>query len=104
MNKIFLEFQRPFWPQNCSGYSLIWSNIESVPSKSWYHGVFGFYTLPFVPNVLCGWISGVEARQMELLCDDEVKKKCVELLERFTGKKDLPPVVSFCRYVRIVLC
>lgn len=99
VDKIFIEFERPFWPKDSSGYSLVWrsSHAKEESSHQWYKAIFGLYTVPFATNVLCGWIGGAEARHMESLSDVEVQETCVRILQQFTGKADLPAVKSILR-------
>lgn len=49
--------------------------------------MIGFYLVDLQPNVLCGWISGKNARQMELLDEATVQADCVWLIKKFLGKK-----------------
>lgn len=53
----------------------------------WIDEVFGFYEVEGAPTLLCGWIVGPKARQMELMTDSEVCESCIVLLKRFVGEK-----------------
>jgi hypothetical protein len=102
VNKIYLEFENSFWEENCGGIQLAWLPDEQFeldclkdennqqPISQWYKGIHGFDTLLQQPNLLCGWIAGSEAEQMEDLSDDHVLNVCHELLQRFTGNKTIP--------------
>ena len=56
IGKIFLEFEKPFWPTDRSvwcGYSFLWtkSDLDDIrgTSKEWLEGVFSF----FIVDVHC---------------------------------------------------
>lgn len=86
VNKIFLEFEKPFWYPEWKGFSLLWEqdDLKEVHKRSnWLHDVFGFYTVDFQPNILCGWISGHNARVMEMSSDEEVREGVMYLLKKF---------------------
>ncbi|KAL9704262.1 hypothetical protein quinque_007780 [Culex quinquefasciatus] len=101
VNKLFLEFDKPFWPKDWQGLSLLWtkSDLEAVRSSknSWMEDVFGFYTVDYQPNVLCGWISGKNGRKMERTSEDEVRKVCMHLLRKFIKNTTIPEPKSFHR-------
>ncbi|GAB6025469.1 hypothetical protein CHUAL_011209 [Chamberlinius hualienensis] len=99
VNKIFLEFESSFWPASCTGYCIVWKDDKNFdhPDHKWGKAIFGFYTVPFASNVLCGWLVGEEARHMETLSDDEVKATCLYLLKRFTGIANIPSLKSIKR-------
>lgn len=47
VDKIFLEFEQPFWDDGWSGISLLWAaqdsrNIKDT-SNAWLEDIFGFY-------------------------------------------------------------
>ncbi|XP_058128469.1 uncharacterized protein LOC131270888 [Anopheles coustani] len=101
VNKLFLEFEKPFWPAGWQGLSLIWSaaDLEEVRRSpdSWMEDVFGFYIVDYQPNVLCGWISGRNARRMERASDEDVRKACIFLLRKFMKNVTIPEPVRFQR-------
>lgn len=41
-------------------------------------------------HVLCAWVCGREATDMELCCDEEVVESMTMVLRRFTGDPTLP--------------
>lgn len=87
VDKIFLEFEKPFWNEEWAGISLLWTEKDSreirATSNSWVEDVFGFYRVDYQPNVLCGWIGGPSARKMETLDDATVFNGCLFLFEKF---------------------
>ena len=111
VDKIYLEFAEPFWVDKWAGINLIWNKhdlyeIKKNPKEAWLEDVFGFYPVMYQPNILCGWISGKSARNMESLSEKEVKKGVLGLLRRFLGKPSLPDPISIKRYeppIRIVI-
>ncbi|KAK6484869.1 spermine oxidase isoform X1 [Huso huso] len=97
VSKIFLEFEKRFWPQDCAGIQLVWeegpedrkvykSSLGDEGWKDkWYKKICGFDMVARHPNVLCGWITGREAEHMEGLEEKTVGEVCVRLLRSFTG-------------------
>jgi len=98
VNKIYLKFPYRWWPEEHSGFSLLWTDEdmrsfkplgdagEGVGGKHWLQDVFGFYYVDNQPLVLCGWIAGPSARYMEQLSDKQVVQGCLELLQKFAGR------------------
>lgn len=94
VDKIFLEFTEPFWDKEWLGFSLLWNkeDLEEIrkSTDSWLADVFGFYVVDYQPNILCGWISGVNARRMELTPADQVEKGVMYLLRKFLKNTNVP--------------
>lgn len=95
VDKIYVEFDKPFWTSDWHGFSLLWKtdalqSIRENSSDRWLEDVFGFYTLNFQPNVLCGWVTGPSARQMELATDENVKSGVMQLLRLFLKQWNVP--------------
>uniref|UniRef100_T1ISN8 Amine oxidase domain-containing protein n=1 Tax=Strigamia maritima TaxID=126957 RepID=T1ISN8_STRMM len=106
VNKIYMEFAKPFWPKDSAGFSFLWLDDTPAESKggakqtladTWQKGIVGFYTVANQPNVLCGWLAGREARFMETLNKIEVEVACIELLKQFLNVDGLPKVVRLVR-------
>lgn len=91
VDKIYLEFEKPFWDGDWAGFSLLWTKKDSEEirgtANAWLEDVFGFYKVDYQPNILCGWISGPSARSMEQLDEETVLKGCLFLFEKFLGNK-----------------
>ncbi|XP_052420492.1 spermine oxidase-like [Carassius gibelio] len=97
VDKIFLFFEKRFWPDDCAGVQLLWKEgpedkdvYESLSEgeawkKTWFKKITGFDTVARHPTALCGWITGREALYMEKLPDSEIRDNCVRLLRSFTG-------------------
>ncbi|XP_058830882.1 spermine oxidase-like isoform X2 [Topomyia yanbarensis] len=101
VDKLFLEFEKPFWSEEWQGVSLLWNkdDLEDIRASknSWMEDVFGFYIVDYQPNILCGWISGKNARRMERISDEDVRKACLFLLRKFVRNTTIPEPVSFRR-------
>ncbi|KAJ7327250.1 hypothetical protein JRQ81_017009 [Phrynocephalus forsythii] len=97
-DKIFLEFEEPFWSPECNSIQFVWEDeaeAESLtyPEELWYKKICSFDVL-FPPerygHVLSGWICGEEALIMEKYDDETVAETCTEMLRKFTGNPDIP--------------
>lgn len=102
VDKIFLEFDKPFWTDGWEGFSLLWKTdalqtVRENSSSRWLEDVFGFYTVNYQPNVLCGWISGLSARKMELETDENVKAGITQLLRMFLKHWNIPEPSNMIR-------
>ena len=92
-DKIFLEFEEPFWGPECNSLQFVWedeaeSRPLTYPPELWYRKICGFDVL-YPPerygHVLSGWICGEEALVMEKCDDEAVAEICTEMLRQFTG-------------------
>ncbi|GJQ84321.1 hypothetical protein Trydic_g5259 [Trypoxylus dichotomus] len=110
VNKIFVKFPYRWWPNDCVGFSLIWSEEDRLmvtnefpygpvkDGKSWLEDIFGFYTIDGDTNTLMGWNVGSLTREVEVLADDIVFKGCRYLLDKFLGAKyNIPTPESVTR-------
>uniref|UniRef100_A0A3B3YVT5 Peroxisomal N(1)-acetyl-spermine/spermidine oxidase n=1 Tax=Poecilia mexicana TaxID=48701 RepID=A0A3B3YVT5_9TELE len=97
-DKIFLEFEEPFWSPECNSIQFVWEDeaqLEQLayPEDLWYKKICSFDVL-YPPErygyMLSGWICGQEALHMERCDDETVAETCTELLRRFTGNPDIP--------------
>ncbi|XP_041601178.1 peroxisomal N(1)-acetyl-spermine/spermidine oxidase isoform X2 [Vulpes lagopus] len=92
-NKIFLEFEEPFWEPGCQHIQVVWedmSPLEDVASQLqdvWFKKLIGFWVLPSSESVhvLCGFIAGLESEFMETLTDEEVLLSLTQVLRRVTA-------------------
>lgn len=93
-DKIFLEFEEPFWSPECNSIRFVWedeAHLEQLayPEELWYKKICSFDVL-YPPErygfMLSGWICGQEALYMERCDDETVAETCTELLRRFTGQ------------------
>ncbi|XP_058841066.1 peroxisomal N(1)-acetyl-spermine/spermidine oxidase-like [Acipenser ruthenus] len=99
-NKIFLEFEEPFWEPDCEVINLIWedetllADVKPDVNQVWMKKIFGFTVLhppERYGHVLCGWIAGHESEYMETLSDTEVKNSMTEVIRKFTGNPSITP-------------
>ncbi|XP_069741410.1 peroxisomal N(1)-acetyl-spermine/spermidine oxidase [Narcine bancroftii] len=105
-NKIFLEFEEPFWEPDCDLIKLVWEDEyplkERPPDlhKVWFRKIFGFIILRPVErcgHVLLTVLAGKEAIFMEQLSDSEVKDCLMQLIHQFTGNPLIPPPKNILR-------
>ena len=65
-DKIFLEFEKPFWDEKDPGFMFLWSgdanDDEVVDEKNWVRQILGFDGVLRQANMLLGWISGQPAK------------------------------------------
>ncbi|XP_062257224.1 peroxisomal N(1)-acetyl-spermine/spermidine oxidase-like [Platichthys flesus] len=99
-NKIFVEFDSPWWDADCEVIHLIWEDEDAVVDTvldiqgSWIRKLFGFTVLKPTErygHVLCGWIAGHESEHMETLTEQEVTHAVTQLIRRFTGNPTISP-------------
>lgn len=96
VNKIFLEYDRPFLHQDVSEIMLLWEDDISQheePSEEqikefWYKKIYSFSKIN--ERLILGWISGKEAEYMETLDDQIIADKCTELLKKFLKDPYIP--------------
>jgi spermine oxidase len=96
VNKIYLEYERPFLSQDISEIMLLWEedllpNQESSQEQIkefWYKKIYSFSKIS--DTLILGWISGKEAEYMETLDSDTVAQKCTELLKKFLRDPYIP--------------
>ncbi|XP_078055742.1 peroxisomal N(1)-acetyl-spermine/spermidine oxidase [Mustelus asterias] len=105
-NKIFLEFEEPFWDPESQLIRLVWEDESPLLSarpdlqKEWFRKIFGFIVLQPVErhgHVLLAVLAGEEANFMESLSDSEVKNCLMQVIRRFTGNPAIPLPKSIVR-------
>ncbi|XP_014883546.1 peroxisomal N(1)-acetyl-spermine/spermidine oxidase-like [Poecilia latipinna] len=99
-NKIFVEFDEPWWDADCDVIQLVWEDEDALVDQvsdvkgSWIKKLFGFTVLKPTErygNLLCGWIAGHESEYMETLPEEEVTHVVTQLVRRFTGNPSITP-------------
>ncbi|XP_068579357.1 peroxisomal N(1)-acetyl-spermine/spermidine oxidase-like [Cebidichthys violaceus] len=99
-NKIFVEFDSPWWDADCEVIYLVWEDedvmVDQVPDvqRSWIRKLCAFTLLKPTErygHVLCGWIAGHESEYMETLSEQEVTLTVTQLIRRFTGNPTITP-------------
>ncbi|XP_076053754.1 spermine oxidase isoform X2 [Oratosquilla oratoria] len=90
VDKIYLEYERPFLNPELSEVIFLWDEIDpKVPmSERWFKKIYSFTKI--TETLLLGWVSGEEAKYMETLPFDVVSERCTEVLRQFLGDPYIP--------------
>ncbi|XP_043473443.1 peroxisomal N(1)-acetyl-spermine/spermidine oxidase [Leptopilina heterotoma] len=94
VDKIFLEYERPFLNPGISEVMLLWDDRKLTDeekqdlSKTWYRKIYSFTKIS--DTLLLGWISGKAAEYMEKLSTTEVSDVCTTILRRFLNDPYIP--------------
>ncbi|NWS68533.1 PAOX oxidase, partial [Crotophaga sulcirostris] len=105
-NKIFLEFEQPFWEPQQEYIKVVWEDESALEEPStdleanWFKKLIGFVVLKPPEqhgHVLCGFIAGKESEYMETLSDTEVLSTMTHILRTLTGNPHLPAPRSMLR-------
>ena len=106
INKVFLFYQEPFWPQNTTLINMVWlprdSNFRldkmiyrNSNKRIWIEDICKFEVVNSYPNALCAWIAGSE--DFERLDDNTIANECTILLRMFMNNKQVPEPLSIQR-------
>lgn len=94
VNKIILEYDRPFLNPDISEIMLLWDDT-CVPKdelmnlkKNWFRKIYSFIKLS--ETILLGWISGKAAIHMEDLSEKEISQVCTDILRSFLSDPFIP--------------
>lgn len=92
VDKILLEYDRPFLNPNITEVLLLWDSKDTKGnndfSKTWYKKIYSFSKI--TETLLLGWISGREAEYMETLSNDIVVDTCTDILRKFLNDPFIP--------------
>ncbi|EEZ98988.1 peroxisomal N(1)-acetyl-spermine/spermidine oxidase [Tribolium castaneum] len=94
VDKILLEYERPFLHPSITEVLLLWESDTEHPegqndlSKNWYKKIYSFSKI--TETIILGWISGKEAEYMETLSKDEIKDTCTTVLRKFLNDPFIP--------------
>ncbi|XP_011495992.1 PREDICTED: peroxisomal N(1)-acetyl-spermine/spermidine oxidase [Ceratosolen solmsi marchali] len=94
VDKIILEYDRPFLNPGISEIMLLWDDrklaVEEIadPIQSWFRKIYSFIKIS--DTLLLGWISGKAAEHMESLDSDEVARVCTNVLRKFLNDPFVP--------------
>ncbi|XP_053669994.1 peroxisomal N(1)-acetyl-spermine/spermidine oxidase [Anopheles nili] len=107
VDKIFLEYDRPFLNATISEIMLLWEQREVIEGndgaessdgpnqedgqwlkENWFKKIYSFSKLS--DTLLLGWISGREAEYMETLSHEIVAERCTEILRQFLKDPFVP--------------
>ncbi|KAF7234621.1 Peroxisomal N(1)-acetyl-spermine/spermidine oxidase [Varanus komodoensis] len=105
-NKIFLEFEEPFWEPDCQAIEIVWEDESPLVQPSmdlqavWFQKIAGYVVLQppeRYGHILCGFIAGKESEFMETLTDAEVLTALTQVFRKATGNPHLKPPKSILR-------
>lgn len=89
VDKIFLEYERPFLNPEVTEIMLLWENSSSEDmSQSWYKKIYSFSKVS--ETLLLGWVSGKEAEYMETLSMEDIAATCTKILRKFLNDPFIP--------------
>ncbi|KAG8192589.1 hypothetical protein JTE90_015222 [Oedothorax gibbosus] len=86
INKIYLQFDKPFW-DGPAIFKVLPHQNKSL--EGWTQWINRFAYTPGCSDVLCAWLVGEGAIAMQTVAEDEVVKCCMNILENIL-KKTLP--------------
>ena len=92
VDKIFLEWEKPWWPtEDSEGIAFLYKeSIEYTKEDAetdWTRFVCGFYRVLYRPNLMCLWLSGHGARVMEARTEEKVQIQAMAFLRKFLTKE-----------------
>nr|CAD7399108.1 unnamed protein product [Timema poppensis] len=61
MDKIFLEYKKPFWVSRDGTVRLGWSRDQLARRSDWSKGITHIEPVAGSKHVLCAWIGGPES-------------------------------------------
>ncbi|XP_027194444.2 spermine oxidase-like isoform X1 [Dermatophagoides pteronyssinus] len=116
INKIFLEFDQPFWNDQVKGFQIVWQNIQddhSFPDMDnqivcqsetekfpkWIYCIQGFDLVRNQPKMLMAWIGSYGAQQMEHYSDEEISKILTKILQKIVPKHCLIRTIDHPRNI-----
>lgn len=97
VDKIFLEYDRPFLKTEISEIMLLWDEPDNLNDfeyneeyikENWFKKIYSFSKLS--DTLIMGWISGKEAEYMENLDKTLISDKCTEILRKFLKDPCIP--------------
>lgn len=90
VDKIYLEYDRPFLNPDVTEIMLLWDSPSSDESieNNWYKKIYSFAKVS--ETLLLGWVSGKEAEYMETLSSDEIAATCTKILRQFLNDPFVP--------------
>lgn len=104
VNKIIMEFEKPFWSTMGNTFGLIWDaeDLEKLRKSqyAWTEGASAFFKIDRQPNLLAAWMIGKQGRQAELLDDRDVVDGMMFLLKIFFKNEHIEEPVKIVRSVR----
>lgn len=100
--KIFIEFEKPFWPSDWHGFGILWrvGHLEHLCHETglqWLGSIFRFVSVDYQPNLLCARVSGEMTAHVESITEDELIKGLLILLRTFVKNWEVPRPVGIAR-------
>ncbi|XP_044728368.1 peroxisomal N(1)-acetyl-spermine/spermidine oxidase-like [Chrysoperla carnea] len=90
VDKIYLEYDRPSWIWEESEIKFAWSPDEFQDRMDWTKGVTTVEQVAGSNHVICAWISGKEAIEMEMCSNKDVAEGITHLLRQFSNDPSFP--------------
>ncbi|XP_047522366.1 spermine oxidase-like [Pieris napi] len=101
VGKIIFKFDKAWWQGLETYYDFMWKteDIEKLPKEDyWMTKIFGAGRPRGSSNTLSFWTSGEVGKLLEVMPEDIVKRKCMELLRKFMGELyDIPEPTGIIR-------
>lgn len=98
INKIFLDFGKPWWQADVKGFQLLCSKVSDQSFPEWARDLTGFEILPNYQGILIGWVGGRGACIVENLSEQTIIQDCTYLLKHYLQSHyDIPAVVKCVR-------
>ncbi|CAG9773011.1 unnamed protein product [Ceutorhynchus assimilis] len=89
VDKILLEYERPFLHPSITEVLLLWEEHPNDDiSKNWYRKIYSFSKIS--ETLILGWISGKEAEYMETLDNNIIIENCTMILRKFLNDPFIP--------------
>lgn len=104
VDKIYVEFEQSFWSQSWNGFSMLWKpeqlkEIQEDPvTCDWLEGVVGFFPFNCQPNMLCGWITGTMAQNMEKRSDADIRIGVEKIFHMFLCRQSIPKITNIVHH------
>lgn len=94
VDKIYLEYERPFLNPDVTEIMLLWETSQTPEdiASSWYKKIYSFSKVS--ETLLLGWVSGKEAEYMESLPMQEVAVICTNILRKFLNDPFVPEPIN----------
>lgn len=97
INKVFLDFDEPWWEPDTRGFQFLWetdkgnpTNLEKNKLPVWTRDLTGFDVLSGHRSVLLGWIGRKGACIVESLSEQQMIRDCSELFRYFLKNNEVP--------------
>uniref|UniRef100_T1JH18 Amine oxidase domain-containing protein n=1 Tax=Strigamia maritima TaxID=126957 RepID=T1JH18_STRMM len=97
VDKIFLEYERPFLHPDISEVINLWNPIENDNDvgKSWFKKIYSFMKIS--DTLYLAWLSGREAEHAESITAEEIADVCTNILRQFLNDPYVPKPIRVVR-------